>query len=1000
MALILAFGCAGLGQVEIVALDADRAAWDAVVAQAAGAGLAATVKDYNEAALYNQVYLLVGIGMARFDVAQALMTWAPNVAPRFADLTPYASQLQAAGLEIYRYGGRAIGVVLPWRAESFAGVSARSTRVKESVQLLTYLPAGGTRAPEATRGGVPLSIGPITITKTEKRNPHVDGALEVFVAATRQVVSTGVLTALTRIPAQARDALTRVAGMLGIPLSPAGDAVTLVIESKGGVVPLGVAVEPVSSPLGLTKVSVPLSQLESFLAQVGPGVYVRLPYVPHELAVPSQGASLVGASAFHSAGIRGSGVKVAVIDLGFSGLATSQAQGDLPYSVVTRDFTGTGIETGISHGTAVAEIVYDIAPDAQLYLVKIGNEVDLDNAVTYCISEGISIINHSLGWYNTNFYDGTGTIADIARRATSAGILWIQAAGNSGLKHYGATFTDGDSDGWHDTDVTFTSTAGQQIAFYLTWDAWPATGDDYDLYLFGPTGTLVASSTATQGGTEQPTERITTTAGSSGTYRVRIQKASGATRRLSLFSIVQDVTPAVPASSMPAPANAAEVLSVGAINWTNYTSGPIAPYSSRGPTGDGRAKPDLAAPDNVTTGVSYYSPFPGTSAAAPHVAGVAALLKAEAPTLNRSSLASRILSFCVPMGDPYAFGAGRLEAQPQGPTARPDLVVDAITYNPTTPNLGQTITFQVTVRNQGAASAGSFVLRLQGAASYQDATVSSLGAGASTTRTFTLPLSTSPETFTATADYYNQVTESDEANNTPQVTVTGPAARPDLVVDNITYTPTTPTPGQTITFQVTVRNQGSASAGSFTVRLQGVGPSQDRTVSSLGAGSQTNLTFSLPFLTSPETFTATADYYNQVTESDEANNTRPVTVTGPVARPDLVVDAITYNPTTPNLGQTITFQVTVRNQGSASAGSFVLRLQGAASYQDATVSSLGAGASTTRTFTLPLSTSSETFTATADLYNQVTESDEANNTRPVTVTGPVARPDLVVDAIT
>ncbi|HRS13999.1 MAG TPA: CARDB domain-containing protein, partial [Candidatus Bipolaricaulis sp.] len=821
LAVVLAVGCAGLGQVEIVALDADRAAWDAVVAQAAGAGLAATVKDYNEAALYNQVYLLVGIGMARFDVAQALMTWAPNVAPRFADLTPYVPQLQAAGLEIYRYGGRAIGVVLPWRAESFAGVSARSTRVNESVQLLTYLPAGGTRAPEAKRGGVPLSIGPVTITKTEKRNPHVDGALETFVAATRQVVPTGVLTALSKVPAQARDALTKVAGMLGIPLSPAGDAVTLVIESKGGVAPLGVAVEPVSSPLGLTKVSVPLSQLESFLAQVGPGVYVRLPYTPHELAVTSQGASLVGASAFHSAGIRGSGVKVAVIDLGFNGLATSQAQGDLPYSVVTRDFTGTGIETGISHGTAVAEIVYDIAPDAQLYLVKIGNEVDLDNAVTYCISEGIHIINHSLGWYNTNFYDGTGTIADIARRATSAGILWVQAAGNSGQKHYGATFTDGNSDGWHDTDVTFTATAGQQIAFYLTWDAWPATGDDYDLYLYGPTGTLVANSTATQGGTEQPTERITTTAGSSGTYRVRIQKASGATRRLSLFSIVHDLTPAVSASSMPAPANAAEVLSVGAINWANYATGPIAAYSSRGPTGDGRAKPDLAAPDNVTTGMDYYSPFPGTSAAAPHVAGIAALLKAEAPSLNRSSLTSRILSFCVPMGDPYAFGAGRLEARPQGPTAQPDLVVDNITYSPTNPTVGSTVTFQVTVRNQGTASAGSFTVRLQGVASYQDATVSSLAAGASTTRTFTLPLSTSPETFTATADANGQVTESDETNNTRQVIVTGPVARPDLVVDNITYSPTSPTVGSTVTFQVTVRNQGTASAGSFTVRLQG-----------------------------------------------------------------------------------------------------------------------------------------------------------------------------------
>ncbi|HNS23253.1 MAG TPA: CARDB domain-containing protein [Candidatus Bipolaricaulis anaerobius] len=992
VALILAFGCAGLGQVEIVALDADRAAWDAVVAQARGAGLAATVKDYNEAALYNQVYLLVGIGMARFDVAQALMTWAPNVAARFADLTPYASQLQAAGLEIYRYGGRAIGVVLPWRAESFAGVSARSTRVKESVQLLTYLPAGGTRAPEATRVGVPLSIGPVTITKTEKRNPHVDGALETFVAATRQVVSTGVLTALTKVPAQARDALTKVAGMLGIPLSPAGDAVTLVIESKGGVAPLGVAVEPVSSPLGLTKVSVPLSQLESFLAQVGPGVYVRLPYIPHELAVTSQGASLVGASAFHSAGIRGSGVKVAVIDLGFSGLATSQAQGDLPYSVVTRDFTGTGIETGISHGTAVAQIVYDIAPDAQLYLVKIGNEVDLDNAVTYCISEGISIINHSLGWYNTNFYDGTGTIADIARRATSAGILWVQAAGNSGQKHYGATFTDGNSDGWHDSDVTFAATAGQQIAFYLTWDAWPATGDDYDLYLFGPTGTLVASSTATQGGTEQPTERITTTAGSSGTYRVRIQKASGATRRLSVFSIVHDLTPAVSASSMPAPANAAEVLSVGAINWTNYTSGPIAPYSSRGPTGDGRAKPDLAAPDNVTTGVSYYSPFPGTSAAAPHVAGVAALLKAEAPTLNRSSLASRILAFCVPMGDPYAFGAGRLEARPQT-VAQADLIVDAITYSPTTPTLGSTITFQVTVRNQGTASAGSFVVRLQGVGPSQDQSVASLAAGASVTRTFTLPLSTSPETFTATADANGQVSESDEANNTRPVTITaaGPVARPDLVVDAITYSPTTPTLGQTVTFQVTVRNQGTASAGSFVLRLQEVASYQDATISSLAAGASTMRTFSLPLSTSPETFTATADANGQVSESDEANNTRPVTITaaGPVARPDLVVDAITYSPTTPTLGQTVTFQVTVRNQGTASAGSFVLRLQEVASYQDATISSLAAGASTMRTFSLPLSTSPETFTATADANGQVSESDEANNTRPVTITAAV-----------
>ncbi|GAB4306658.1 MAG: hypothetical protein Kow0097_06360 [Candidatus Bipolaricaulota bacterium] len=993
---VLAVGTAGLAQVEIVALDVDRPNWEAVGAAASQGGLSGTVKFYNEAALYNQVYIQAGIGLARFDVAEFLEGWVPSVAGRFLDLSPYARQLEGAGLELYRYRGSAIGVVLPWREGALAGILSRSTRIQDSVQFLTYIGAGGTVAPETKGLGIPLTIGPVTITKTAKSNPHVDGALETFVAAARQVVSAGVLTALAQLPSQARDALTRVAGMLGIPLT-AGGEVTLVVESKGGVAPLGVAVEATTSPLGLSEVTVPLGQLESFLAQVGPGVYVRLPYTPHEMAVTSEGAALVGAAAFHAAGVRGAGVKIAVIDLGFNGLSAAQAGGDLPYSVITRDFTGTGIASGVSHGTAVAQIAYDVAPDAQLYLIKIANEVDLDNAVTYCISEGVHIINHSLGWFNTNFYDGTGTIADIARRATSAGILWVQAAGNSGQKHYGATFTDANSDGWHDTDVTFTATAGQQIVLYLTWDAWPATADDYDLYLYGPGGTLVASSTATQGGTEQPVERVSTTASTSGTYRVRIQKAAGGARRLSLFSILQEVNPAVSASSIPAPGNAAEVLAVGAINWNVYTVGPIAPYSSRGPTTDGRTKPDLAAPDNVTTSVSYYNPFPGTSAAAPHVAGVAALLKAEDSALTRATLTSRILSFCVSMGDPNSFGAGRLEASPQ-PMAQPDLVVTNITHTPTNPNLGQTITFTVVVRNQGTASAGSFVVRVQGVGPSQDRTVSSLAAGSQTNLSFSLPLSTSPETFTATADLYNQVAESDEGNNTGQATVTGPLAQPDLVVTNITHSPTNPNLGQTITFTVVVRNQGAASAGSFVVRVQGVGPSQDRTVSSLAAGAQTNLSFSLPLSASPETFTATADLYNQVAESDEANNTGQATVTGPLAQPDLVVTNITHTPTNPNLGQTITFTVVVRNQGTASAGSFVVRVQGVGPSQDRTVSSLAAGSQTNLSFSLPLTTSPETFTATADLYNQVAESDEGNNTRQVTVTAP-AQADLVVTNI-
>lgn len=58
---------------------------------------------------------------------------------------------------------------------------------------------------------------------------------------------------------------------------------------------------------------------------------------------------------------------------------------------------------------------------------------------------------------------------------------------------------------------------------------------------------------------------------------------------------------------------------MGAINISTLQ---IQPYSSRGPTEDGRQKPDLVAPDNVIT-YSYISDgFAGTSAAAPFIGGM------------------------------------------------------------------------------------------------------------------------------------------------------------------------------------------------------------------------------------------------------------------------------------------------------------------------------------------------------------------------------------------
>jgi serine protease AprX len=81
-----------------------------------------------------------------------------------------------------------------------------------------------------------------------------------------------------------------------------------------------------------------------------------------------------------------------------------------------------------------------------------------------------------------------------------------------------------------------------------------------------------------------------------------------------------------------APATARHVLAVGAIDaHTSFVNGTrtVLGFSSRGPALDGRIKPDLIAPTNVDTGnntsSTATSTFGGTSGAAPHVTGAAAM---------------------------------------------------------------------------------------------------------------------------------------------------------------------------------------------------------------------------------------------------------------------------------------------------------------------------------------------------------------------------------------
>jgi subtilisin family serine protease len=119
--------------------------------------------------------------------------------------------------------------------------------------------------------------------------------------------------------------------------------------------------------------------------------------------------------------------------------------------------------------------------------------------------------------------------------------------------------------------------------------------------------------------------------------------------------------------SITDPGNAEKVITVGATHRDRPHTYGISYFSSRGPTGDGRAKPDLVAPgEKITSAVpeAGLRTMDGTSQATPHVSGACALLMARHPELvgQPERIKQIICDSCTDLGRERFFqGAGMID---------------------------------------------------------------------------------------------------------------------------------------------------------------------------------------------------------------------------------------------------------------------------------------------------------------------------------------------------
>ncbi|MGE0129622.1 MAG: S8 family serine peptidase [Blastocatellales bacterium] len=481
-------------------------------------------------------------------------------------------------------------------------------------------------------------------------------------------------------------------------------------------------------------------------------------------ALDSEGDVAHRADQVRALGINGNGVRIGVLSDSVRFLAQSQASGDLP-AAVTVLVGQNGIDTDdTGEGTAMLEIIHDLAPGAQLFFATgFGGQAAMATNIQALAGNpnNCDIIVDDLTYPDEGVFQD-GVIARAVNTVTAAGVIYFSSAGNSGNLNDGTSgvwegdFADGGTlmavgggqvhnFGGNVIGNTITALGQGRSRITLKWsDPLGQSGNDYDLFILDPTLTTVrgVAGNNIQDGDDDPYESVANPMTGPRIYnagdRIVILRRTGEAAR-ALHIDTSRGRLAIGTDGQTFGHNAAgsafgvaqvSVATAGGGVFTGGAANPVRTTSSDGPrriffdpagnaitpgnvlfgTNGGQVlqKPDIAAASCVVTTVPGFNPFCGTSAAAPHAAAIAALLlsfnNALTPAQIRTALTSTALDIEA-AGVDRDSGAGIVMAlQAIGAVSSADLAITKTdSLDPVI--AGTDLTYTINVNNNGSGPA-------------------------------------------------------------------------------------------------------------------------------------------------------------------------------------------------------------------------------------------------------------------------------------------------------